>query len=330
MVGAGLHTTQTVGLALATDLAPTEAQPKVVALLCVMLLVGMVGSAVVFGLLLARFSELRLIQVVQGSAVVTMVLNGIALWKQEPRRPSQTLPGIVRPGFRRSWQTLNAAPQSMRRLVAVGLGTVGFSMQDVLLEPYGGQILHLPVGTTTALTALLAVGGLIGLGTAARLLGRGHDPHRVAALGAMIGLAAFACVAFAAPVDSAVMFGAGVGLIGLGGGFFAHGTLTAAMRLAQAGQTGLAIGTWGAVQASAAGLAVASGGLLRDGVAALASAGHFGPTLDDPATGYGAVYTVEVALLFATLIAIGPLVRAGTVSARSFDYRTQPLLQTRS
>ena len=330
LVGAGLHTTQTVGLALATDLAPTEAQPKVVALLCVMLLVGMVGSAGVFGLLLAHFSELRLIQVVQGSAVVTMVLNGIALWKQEPRRPSQTSASAARPGFRRSWQALNAAPQSMRRLVAVGLGTVGFSMQDVLLEPYGGQVLHLPVGTTTALTALLAVGGLIGLGTAARLLGRGHDPHRVAALGAMIGLAAFACVAFAAPVASAVMFGAGVGLIGLGGGFFAHGTLTAAMRLAQAGQTGLAIGTWGAVQASAAGLAVASGGLLRDGVAALASTGQFGPTLDDPATGYGAVYIIEVALLFATLIAIGPLVRARTVSARGFDYRTQPLLQTRS
>ena len=34
MVGAGLHTTQTVGLALATDLAPAHARPRVVALLC--------------------------------------------------------------------------------------------------------------------------------------------------------------------------------------------------------------------------------------------------------------------------------------------------------
>ncbi|CAO4151430.1 hypothetical protein DHODJN_17045 [Methylorubrum extorquens] len=38
LVGAGLHTTQTVGLALATDLAPAHARPKVVALLCAMLL----------------------------------------------------------------------------------------------------------------------------------------------------------------------------------------------------------------------------------------------------------------------------------------------------
>ena len=328
MVGAGLHTTQTVGLALATDLAPTEAQPKVVALLCVMLLAGMVGSAVLFGLLLAHFSEIRLIQVIQGTAVATMVLNVVAMWKQEPRRPSQTATGPARPAFRESWRQMNAPAQSTRRLVAVGLGTVGFSMQDVLLEPYGGQVLHLPVGTTTALTALLAVGGLVGLATAARLLNRGHDPHRVAALGALFGLAAFAAVAFAAPFDSGAMFAAGTALIGLGGGFFAHGTLTAAMRLAHAGQTGLAIGTWGAVQASAAGAAIALGGLLRDGIAALASGGMFGPTLDDPATGYATVYTIEVGLLFATLVALGPLVRA-TGAAPRLEFPSQTLLQTR-
>ena len=32
LVGAGLHTTQTAGLALATDLAPAESRPRVVAL----------------------------------------------------------------------------------------------------------------------------------------------------------------------------------------------------------------------------------------------------------------------------------------------------------
>jgi BCD family chlorophyll transporter-like MFS transporter len=51
--------------------------------------------------------------------------------------------------------------------VALGFGTVAFSMQDILLEPYGGQVLHLSVGSTTALTALLAVGGLFGFGLAA-------------------------------------------------------------------------------------------------------------------------------------------------------------------
>jgi BCD family chlorophyll transporter-like MFS transporter len=38
--------------------------------------------------------------------------------------------------------------------------------------------------------------------------------------------------------------------------------------------------------------------------------GHFGTVFADPATGYGAVYATEIVLLFATLIALGPLVRS--------------------
>jgi BCD family chlorophyll transporter-like MFS transporter len=316
LVGAGLHTVQTVGLALATDLAPPETHPRVVALLCMMLLIGMVASALLFGGLLADFSEMRLIQVVQGCAMLTMVLNGVALWKQEPRDPAATSAANVRPGFRAAWASFAASGQSNRRLLALGLGTVAFSMQDILLEPYGGQVLHLAVGTTTALTALLAVGGLAGFGIAAKLLLRGADPYRLAAMGAMTGLLAFSAVIFAAPLGSAGLFALGVGLIGLGAGLFAHCTLTAAMSTARKGQIGLALGVWGAVQASAAGIAVAAGGLIRDGVQSLATRGALGEALANPATGYSVVYHIELGLLFATLVAIGPLVRPPVLPSR--------------
>jgi BCD family chlorophyll transporter-like MFS transporter len=107
-----------------------------------------------------------------------------------------------------------------------------------------------------------------------------------------------------------VLFGSGVIGIGMGAGLFAHCTLTAAMMSAPRGHIGLTLGIWGAVQASAAGIAVAAGGLLRDGIGLLAEGGAFGPTLAVPATGYVAVYSMEIALLFITLIAVGPLVRA--------------------
>lgn len=310
LVGAGLHTTQTAGLALATDLAPRETQPKVVALLCMMLLLGMMGSAVLFGLLLARFTEFKLIQVVQAAGLATMVLNGIALWKQEPRNPARTAPTLRHPSFQESWRAFSAGGPAIRRLLALGIGTFAYSMQDVLLEPYGGQVLRLPVGETTGLTALLAVGGLAGFLLAADRLGRGADPYRLAGLGATVGLLAFPLVMMAAPLASAVVFAAGTLLIGFGAGIFAHCTLTAAMQQAQPGQVGLALGIWGAVQASAAGLAVAVSGVLRDGVGWLAAHGRLGAALADPATGYGAVYGIEVLMLFATLVAIGPLVRA--------------------
>ncbi len=317
LVGAGLHTSQTVGLALATDLAPLPARPRVVALLCMMLLLGMIASALLFGALLNHFSELRLIQVVQGSALATMVMNGIALWKQEPRNPALTAPDRARPSFRDSWRAFDRDGTAKRPLAALGLGTLAFSMQDILLEPYGGQVLHLPVSATTLLTAVLALGGLAGFGTAAKLLGRGVDAYRLAGMGALVGLAAFTAVIFAAPFASVLLFGCGVALIGFGAGLFAHCTLTAAMGMAGAGQIGLALGMWGAVQASAAGIAVASGGLLRDGVGALASRGLFGPVLAVPATGYCTVYTIEIVLLFATLVAVGPLVRHPAIEHRN-------------
>jgi BCD family chlorophyll transporter-like MFS transporter len=326
LVGAGLHTVQTIGLALATDLAPERVRPRVVALLCAMLLLGMALSALVFGLLLAHFSEVRLIQVVQGAALVTIVANGVALWRQEPRGSSSKSCNAP-PGFRDSWAAFAKAARTRRRLIATALGTAGFSMQDILLEPYGGKILRLPVGATTALTATLAVGGGIGLVIAARRLTRSADPHRVAALGALVGVVAFAAVIFAAPVGSQALFAVGVGLIGLGGGLFAHGTLTASMALARPEDRGLALGAWGAAQATAAGLAIAFSGIVNDFVSTLALRGVFGEALVDPATGYAFVYTTEILLLFATLVAIGPLVRpsAERGGTRSAGFQLSPM-----
>jgi BCD family chlorophyll transporter-like MFS transporter len=309
LVGAGLHTTQTAGLALATDIAPEASRPRVVALLYVMLMLGMVVSSLLFGALLANFSNLHLIQVIQGAAMVTMGLNVIALWKQEPRQPAHAAPAEARPSFREAWRTFSRAGKPVRLLVAVGLGTAGFSMQDILLEPYGGQILHLTVGATSLLTALLAAGSLAGFTIAAHKLDDGADPHRLAAMGALAGAFAFAAVIFADPLESALLFRIGTALIGFGAGLFAVGTLTAAMALRHDGHNGLALGAWGAVQASAAGLSIALGGALRDGVSALAAHGLLGPALTGPSVGYSVVYHIEIALLFATLVAIGPLVR---------------------
>ncbi len=325
LVGAGLHTTQTVGLALATDITPPESHPKVVALLCIMLMLGVMTSALLFGAVLAHFSEVRLIQVIQGSALATIALNAVALWKQEARNPAVTARALARPSFSEAWRSYDRSPLATRRLVALALGTVAFSMQDILLEPYGGQVLHMTVGSTTAFTALLAVGGLSGFGLAAKLLGDGVDPYRLAAVGALAGLFAFSCVVLAAPMQSVWLFGAGVLSIGCGAGVFAHCTLTAAMGAAPAGQAGLTLGIWGAVQASAAGAAVAAGGLIRDGVAALTANGLLGDALSGPATGYAVVYNIEILLLFATLVAIGPLVRPSRHGVPAAGFRLAEL-----
>ncbi|NJL07837.1 MAG: BCD family MFS transporter [Methylacidiphilales bacterium] len=305
-VGAGMQTVQTAGLALATDVASEETRPRVVALMYVMLLVGMVAGAFGYGLLLQDFSIFRLIQVIQGLALVTLLLNFVALWRQEAR--SRDRAHIVEPPFGQVWGKFIKQNQAARFLVALGLGTAAFNMQDIVLEPYGAEILGLSVSATTALTALMAAGSLVAFGLSARLLGRGTDPCRLAANGALIGLAAFSAVIVAGPLELPLLFRIGVALIGFGGGLFAVGTLTYAMGL-DAEHNGLALGAWGAVQATAAGGAIALGGTLRDVISEFASLGLLGPAMNSPLAGYEFVYLLEVLMLFAALVAIGPLVR---------------------
>ncbi|KPF50114.1 protein pucC [beta proteobacterium AAP121] len=318
LVGAGLQTTQTAGLALASDLSTEATRPRVVALMYVMLLVGMVGGGTVFGLLLADFSATRLVQVVQGAGVVTAALCVAAVWKQEARNPNRRRSAAEpAPAFGPRWQSFIAQPKARRFLVTVGLGTAAFAMQDVVLEPYGGEILGLSVGATSSLTAVMAGGALLAFGLAARWLARGGDPYRVAALGLVLGLPAFAAVIVSAPAEAPWLFRSGTGLIGFGGGLFSVGMLTAAMSLEHRDHVGLALGAWGAVQATAGGLAIALGGGVRDLVSTLATHGAFGEVLVSPVTGYSFVYHLELYLLFAALIAIGPLVRSLGPSTRT-------------
>lgn len=308
MTGAGVHTVQTAGLALATDLAPEDSRPRVVALIHVVLIIGMLLSALAFSVLLENFSAQRLIQVVQGAAAATIVFNMIALWKQEARQPSLTLPSKIVPSFSESWAKFKSESRSARLLVALGLGTIGFSMQDVLLEPYGGEILMLSVAQTTLLTAWFAAGTLLGFAIAGKALASGLNPYRLSAFGMLIGVAAFGCVIFAAPLMSTNLFRVGAFLIGTGGGIFTVGTLIACMKLSDTNGSGLALGAWGAVQASTMGIGLAAGGIIRDGVGAMKAA-DFGPVFADPALGYSIVYHLDIAFLFAGLIAIGPLVK---------------------
>lgn len=302
LVGAGMHMVQTVGLALATDLVPEADQPKVVGLMYVMLLLGMMASAAIYGFLLQEYSPLRLVQVIQGTAVVTVVLNGLAMWKQEARDRQRAQRPRDEAGFAEAWAGLAARPGMLRLLAVIACGTAGFGMADVLLEPFGGQVLDMTVAQTTRLTVLLAFGSLLGFGLASRWLGRGGRPMDVAMYGALAGVPAFGLVILAAVSASVPLLVAATLLAGFGAGLFGHGTLTATMRNAPRDRIGLSLGAWGAVQTTAAGAAIAVGGAIRDGV--LLAAPAAGSAAAAP---YVPVFALEAGLLLLALALAFPM-----------------------
>ena len=69
------------------------------------------------------------------------------------------------------------------------------------------------VGTRT-----FVIGGmLVAFAYSARWLGRGTDPNRLAAYGALVGIVAFALVAIVSALQVLLLFAAGVVLIGFSG-----------------------------------------------------------------------------------------------------------------
>jgi BCD family chlorophyll transporter-like MFS transporter len=313
MTGIGLHMTQTAGLALASDRSPKDKRPRVVALLYVMFLVGMGLSALVIGYLLRDFSNLRLIRVVQGAALFGFIINLVAMWKQENVAPMSKPERVAPyPMFKDAWKDFINVSTNARLITVVFIGTLAFNMQDVLLEPYGGQVLKLNVSETTLLTVAWAAGALLGLGIAAQRLSKGIDPSNLMNFGVLVGFAAFSCVIFASAILSVILFFIGTFLIGLGAGLFSVSTLVAAMNLPLSGKSGrgLALGVWGAAQATGAGVAIAIGGATRDIVNAFALNDSFGVSLNNEATGYLFVYHIELVLLVVTLVILSPLIKS--------------------
>ena len=333
LTGVGMHVTQTAGLALATDLASTDKRPRVVALLYVMLLVGMMLAAFTIGNVLAEFTATKLVQTIQGAALITIVFNIIALWKQEPRvRRTAAAAQLAAahatadsPSFSAMWAQFTQLHNAKRLLWAIGLGAAAFAMQDALLEPYGGEILGLSVRSTTSLTAAWACGALIAFAYSAARLASGADPLRIAGLGAVVGIGAFLMIVFAAPLSSTLLLFTGAFLIGGGVGLFSVGTMIAAMGLADGladkNASGIALGAWGAVQASCAGAGVAMGGIIRDTLGSAATHQMLGETLASRATGYSAVYLVEILLLLLTLVVLGPVIGMGLTDGDEQDAR---------
>lgn len=310
LTGFGLHTAQTAGLALATDIVPVDKRPRVVALLYVMLLAGMIAASGFYSLVLVDFSHKQLIQVIQGTALFTLVINVIAIWKQEARNPGRTALDRKVASFFSALREYRQHPGTMRLLLAVAVGSAAFSMQDILLEPYGGEILGLSVAQTTLLTGLWAAGTMTGFAWAATSLNRGAHMYRVAARGLLIGIAAFSAIILASPLGLHSLFFAGAAGVGLGGGLFAVCTMLAAMGISKQADSGLLVGAWGAVQATAVGVSLLLGGVIKNAVNALALTGALGPAMDTVGTGYIFVYHIEIALLFLCLAVLGPLTGA--------------------
>jgi MFS transporter, BCD family, chlorophyll transporter len=296
--GAGVSIVETIYLALVSDITPPKSRGKVLTVLWMMLILGTVVSAIIVSAMLQEYTHELLIRVMQGSAIAFVVFTVIALWKQETLNPDGSIRSDLKTVRVRLtlWESIRllSGEKVLKGLFGViFIATMAFATHDVLLEPYGGQVLGMSVSATMQLTALWGIATIVGVTLAGLSLWRKGSPVLLIGLGCTVGLIGFGVISYASDAALIALFKVGVGLISIGRGLFLVGSVILVMSLTDVSHAGLFLGIWGIVQAMAQGLGTIGGGIVRD-VAYLQSG--------SVVLGYTVVYTTSLVLLLSVIL----------------------------
>ncbi|MBI1402605.1 MAG: MFS transporter [Porphyrobacter sp.] len=318
MIGAGVGAGGTSALALLASGVAPQRRAAAAAVTWIMMVAGIVASAITVGKLIEPFSFARLMWVATGLALAIVLLTIIATFRLERQagqfRDAQD--AAPPPGFRAALAEIWREAAARRFTIFIFVSMIAFSMQDLILEPFAGLVFGLAPGESTATVGQFHQGGILigmivaGVGGSAFSEKRAHGlrPWVVGGcLASALGLGALGLAAISGPPWP---LGANLFVLGFGNGVFAVAAIGAMMGLAGAGETtreGVRMGVWGASQAIAFGL----GGLI--GAVGLDAARHL---LGADGAAFQLVFAVEAAaFLLAALLAIkatGPeAMRAG-------------------
>jgi BCD family chlorophyll transporter-like MFS transporter len=294
-IGLGLSASGTALLALVAERVPARRLGAVAAGLWIMMIAGIAVTAGVTGALLDPFSLPRLIGVSAGVGAVALLLSVIAATSPAARADA-ALPVFTPASDARAVEFRTAAldalrePATRRFVGFIFLAMLAFSAQDLILEPFAGQVFGMTPGETTRMAGMQHGGVLLGMVAAAWCSTRFGSLRAWAVGGCVASALAFVALAAGASAGSEAALRATVLCLGVANGVFTVGGVGSMMAITTAGergQAGLRLGIFGAAQGIAYGIGGLAGGIASD-------AARW--SLGSPAAGYGAVFVAEAVL----------------------------------
>ncbi len=267
----------------------------------IMMILGLVVTAISAGALLDPYSPARLVAVTVGVCVVAIALTLIGVWRQESKAAHITAKPDV--PFRTVLAEMWADPRARAFTIFVFASMTAYNLQDLILEPFAGHVFGMTVGESTALSGQHHAGALIGmllvLASGTVLARFGQVPLRVWIVGGcVLSGASLMALAFGAQMAGTWPLGANIFALGLANGVFAVAAIGAMMGLARDGanaREGARMGVFGAAQAIGFGLGSFGGTVAADVMRAV---------MASDAQAYGAVFAAEgfVFLIAAMLV----------------------------
>jgi len=290
--GLGINVGATTYLALVTDQTGEGERGRVVSIIWTMMMIGILAAAVGGASYLETYSFSRLVTLFAVTAAVGVLFVAVAVWGLDRRRAVPQPAG--RHPFRAALLVLKRSRQTRLFFTFMLLGLFFHFLQDVILEPFGGEVLGLGVRQTTLFNAYNMVGVISGL-----LLGGAWaiprlGKKRVTALGNAISVVAFALLVVIALRRDPGPVPIAIALMGLGTGAFTVGGVSLMMDLTVSGQAGLFVGAWTLAQALAKFGSSVLSGAIHDLVLHAGGSSHLA---------YAAIFAIEgVGMLLVTVL----------------------------
>lgn len=296
LIGLGVSAAGTPLLALLADRVAPERRGRAAAVVWLMMIAGFVVTTIAVGQLLEPFSYTRLVEVALGVGLVACAVSALALFRLEGTTvPARQAEGRV--AFAAAWR-LAWADAAVRRFAwFVFVAMLGYSAQDLILEPFAGLVFGLTPAESTRISGVHQGGMFLGMVAAGAFAVRHGGLSRWASWGCVASAAAFVLLAVTPRIGSLAVLNGSLLILGIANGAFAIGAIGSMMVRARGPHAGLLMGVFGAAQA----LAYAIGGLFGAlGSDLLRSA------LGSAALGYGGVFLAEAGMFLVAALLVRP------------------------
>lgn len=260
--GISTYVAGTAYLALITDNTSREERGKATGLIWTLLMIGIIATGISTSFVMRTYTFNGLALLFAGGAVLALAFSFIALAGQERR-----VQGPVARASGSLMEALRMVVGSPNSRVFAGfllISMFSYFMQDVLLEPFGGEIFGFSPAETARFNAYMGAGVVLGMLVGGLRLIPRKGKRWVTALGVWMMIGSFAALAASAFNQSAQGLPWVIGLQGLGAGFFTVGGVSLMMDMTAREHTGLFVGAWTLVQALAKGPSSLVGGWLHN------------------------------------------------------------------
>lgn len=313
-------------LALIYDRAAPEQRGRAVGIVWTFLLLGFTVGGILFGIMLppaegatpgtASFTPETLVNMFVMAALILGSLWFVSVLGEERRstgRPGGQgkSAGEGSRSIRADLKLVFSNHQTRFFFWYLGLSMLFAFSQDLILEPFAGDVFSMPAHVTTRFAAYWGVTAILGT-IIFLVLGRRFKSMTntfMSYLGVAVLMVAFAIFALSAFAGMRGLVTPGLLALGAGLGIWNVGTLGLMMDMSPVGRAGAFLGFWTLVVTFARGAGVSSGGIGHDVVLQVTGV---------PATAYGLVFALGFVGLGVSMWALS------RVNVRAFKAQYQP------